>query len=445
MSFGIEKLIVYRNFVNDEILKEVADIIREFEADATDRDELISRIYNCINKLLAVSTENGFDHNLWQNYLTYLLVMDENPFALSCEKEGDRGGSVVSFVLGDFAIIKGLFHYDFAKVEEELGISCFSVITNYKAIKKADTRINKNVSDKVKDLSRLLNAAKDENEFYERVTEFYKTFGVGKFGLNKSFRISEKDGSIIPITNTVEIRLHELVGYEIQKEKLIANTKAFVDGKKANNCLLYGDAGTGKSSSVKAVLNRFYPDGLRMIEIYKHQFVYLSEILSQIKNRNYRFIIYMDDLSFEEFETEYKYLKAVIEGGLEVRPENVLIYATSNRRHLIRELWSDRTDMEHNQDVHRSDTMQEKLSLADRFGITIGYFAPNQNEYFDIVSGIAGEYPELKLDEKELHNEARKWEIANGGRSGRTSRQFVDYLLGSKQSGGIDEKEKNNS
>lgn len=445
MSFGIEKLIVYRNLANDEILKEVADIIREFEADATDRDELISRIYNCINKLLAVSTENGFDNNLWQNYLTYLLVMDENPFALSCEKEGDRGGSVVSFVLGDFAIIKGLFHYDFAKVEEELGISCFSVITNYKAIKKADTRINKNVSDKVKDLSRLLNAAKDENEFYERVTEFYKTFGVGKFGLNKSFRISEKDGSIIPITNTVEIRLHELVGYEIQKEKLIANTKAFVDGKKANNCLLYGDAGTGKSSSVKAVLNRFYPDGLRMIEIYKHQFVYLSEILSQIKNRNYRFIIYMDDLSFEEFETEYKYLKAVIEGGLEVRPENVLIYATSNRRHLIRELWSDRTDMEHNQDVHRSDTMQEKLSLADRFGITIGYFAPNQNEYFDIVSGIAGEYPELKLDEKELHNEARKWEIANGGRSGRTARQFVDYLLGSKQSGGIDEKEKNNS
>lgn len=445
MSFGIEKLIIYRNLVNDEILKETADIIREFEADATDRDELISRIYNCINKLLAVSTENGFDNNLWQNYLTYLLVMDENPFALSCEKEGDRGGSVVSFVLGDFAIIKGLFHYDFTKVEEELGISCFSVITNYKAIKKADTRINKNVSDKVKDLSNLLNAAKDENEFYERVTEFYKTFGVGKFGLNKSFRISEKDGGIIPITNTVEIRLHELVGYEIQKEKLIANTKAFVDGKRANNCLLYGDAGTGKSSSVKAVLNRFYPDGLRMIEIYKHQFVYLSEILSQIKNRNYRFIIYMDDLSFEEFETEYKYLKAVIEGGLEVRPENVLIYATSNRRHLIRELWSDRTDMEHNQDVHRSDTMQEKLSLADRFGITIGYFAPNQNEYFDIVSGIAGEYPELKLDEKELHNEARKWEIANGGRSGRTARQFVDYLLGSKQSGGIDEKEKNNS
>lgn len=445
MSFAIEKLIVYRNLANDEILKETADIIREFEADATDRDELISRIYNCINKLLAVSTENGFDHNLWQNYLTYLLVMDENPFALSCEKEGDRGGSVVSFVLGDFAIIKGLFHYDFTKVEEELGISCFSVITNYKAIKKADTRINKNVSDKVKDLSRLLNAAKDENEFYERVTEFYKTFGVGKFGLNKSFRISEKDGSIIPITNTVEIRLHELVGYEIQKEKLIANTKAFVDGKRANNCLLYGDAGTGKSSSVKAVLNRFYPDGLRMIEIYKHQFVYLSEILSQIKNRNYRFIIYMDDLSFEEFETEYKYLKAVIEGGLEVRPENVLIYATSNRRHLIRELWSDRTDMEHNQDIHHSDTMQEKLSLVDRFGITIGYFAPNQNEYFDIVSGIAGEYPELKLDEKELHNEARKWEIANGGRSGRTARQFVDYLLGSKQSGGIDEKEKNNS
>ena len=370
--------------------------------------------------------------------------MDENPFALSCEIEGDRGGSVVNFVLNDFVIIKELFHYDFSGLESELGINCFSMISNYHAIKKAENRINKNVSAKVKDLSELINAAKDENEIYEKVTAFYKTFGVGKFGLNKSFRISERDGKIIPITNTVEISFDELVGYELQKEKLIANTRAFVEGKRANNCLLYGDAGTGKSSSVKAVLNKFYPDGLRMIEIYKHQFIYLSDILSQIKNRNYRFIIYMDDLSFEEFETEYKYLKAVIEGGLEVRPENVLIYATSNRRHLIKELWSDRTDMEHNKDVHRSDTMQEKLSLADRFGITIGYFAPNQNQYFDIVSGIAKEHPELELDEEELYNEARKWELRNGGRSGRAARQLVDYLLGISEIGDLNEK-KNNS
>ncbi|MFC2476655.1 MAG: DUF815 domain-containing protein, partial [Catonella sp.] len=171
--------------------------------------------------------------------------------------------------------------------------------------------------------------------------------------------------------------------------------------------------------------------------------IYLSDILSQIKNRNYRFIIYMDDLSFEEFETEYKYLKAVIEGGLEVRPENVLIYATSNRRHLIKELWSDRVDMEHNKDVHRSDTMQEKLSLADRFGITIGYFAPNQNQYFDIVSGIAKAHPELEFDEEELYNEARKWELRNGGRSGRAARQLVDYLLGISEIGDLNEKKSN--
>ena len=445
MSFGIEKLIVYRNFTNDEILKTLSEILNNFELakDERAKSELISRIYECINKLLAVSTENGFDKNLWQSYLTYLLVMDENPFALSCEKEGDRGGSVVNFVLNDFVIIKELFHYDFSSLESELGINCFSMISNYNAIKKAENRINKNVSAKVKDLSELIDAAKDENEIYEKVTAFYKAFGVGKFGLNKSFRISERDGRIIPITNTVEISFDELVGYELQKEKLIANTRAFVEGKRANNCLLYGDAGTGKSSSVKAVLNKFYPDGLRMIEIYKHQFIYLSDILSQIKNRNYRFIIYMDDLSFEEFETEYKYLKAVIEGGLEVRPENVLIYATSNRRHLIKELWSDRTDMEHNKDVHRSDTMQEKLSLADRFGITIGYFAPNQNQYFDIVSGIAKEHPELVLDEEELYNEARKWELRNGGRSGRAARQLVDYLLGISEIGDLNEKKSN--
>ena len=212
MSFGIEKLIVYRNFTNDEILKTLSEILNNFELakDERAKSELISHIYKCINKLLAVSTENGFDKNLWQSYLTYLLVMDENPFALSCEKEGDRGGSVVNFVLNDFVIIKELFHYDFSSLESKLGINCFSMISNYNAIKKAENRINKNVSAKVKDLSELIDAAKDENEIYEEVTAFYKTFGVGKFGLNKSFRISERDGRIIPITNTVEISFDEL-------------------------------------------------------------------------------------------------------------------------------------------------------------------------------------------------------------------------------------------
>ena len=137
-------------------------------------------------------------------------------------------------------------------------------------------------------------------------------------------------------------------------------------GKKANNCLLFGDSGTGKSTSIKAIINQYYEQGLRMIEIYKHQFKDLSAVISHVKNRNYKFIIYMDDLSFEEFEIEYKYLKAVIEGGLETKPDNVLIYATSNRRHLIKETWNDRDDVETDNGMHRSDTMQEKLSLVNR-------------------------------------------------------------------------------
>ena len=223
--------------------------------------------------------------------------------------------------------------------------------------------------------------------------------------------------------------LDDLIGYEEQKKKLIANTEAFVEGRKANNVLLFGDAGTGKSTSIKAILNQYYSRGLRMIEIYKHQFQDLNSVISQIKNRNYKFIIYMDDLSFEEFEIEYKYLKAVIEGGLETKPENVLIYATSNRRHLIRETWSDRSDMSQDE-LHRSDTMQEKLSLVARFGVTIGYYKPSQKEYFNIVTTLARKYPEITLTDDELRLEANKWELSHGGISGRTAEQFITYLLG---------------
>ena len=192
------------------------------------------------------------------------------------------------------------------------------------------------------------------------MTQFYKEFGVGKLGLHKAFRVAhdEEGVHIVPITKIAHVQLDELVGYESAKKKLIDNTEAFVKGRRANNCLLFGDAGTGKSSSIKAILNKYYDQGLRMIEVYKHQFQDLNDVIAQIKNRNYKFIIYMDDLSFEEFEIEYKYLKAVIEGGLERKPDNVLIYATSNRRHLIRESFRDKE--ERDEELHTNDTVQEK-------------------------------------------------------------------------------------
>ena len=265
------------------------------------------------------------------------------------------------------------------------------------------------------------------------VTGFYKDYGVGKLGLNKAFRIVHEENGveIVPISNTAFVDFDDLIGYELQKQRLMENTEAFVQGRKANNVLLFGDSGTGKSSSIKAILNKYYPQGLRMIEIYKHQFQDLSSVIAQIKNRNYRFVIYMDDLSFEDFEIEYKYLKAVIEGGLEIQPDNILIYATSNRRHLINETWKDRNDVTINEGIHKSDTLQEKLSLVNRFGCTIYYGQPTHKEYFHIVEELARKN-NLEIDEATLKLEANKWEMAHGGISGRTAQQFINYLAGAK-------------
>ena len=264
--------------------------------------------------------------------------------------------------------------------------------------------------------------------------EFYKEYGVGKFGLHKAFRVEHDENGvqIVPILNIAHVKLSDLVGYELAKAKLVENTEAFVNGRKANNCLLYGDAGTGKSTSIKGIVNEYYDRGLRIIEVYKHQFQDLNDVIAQIKNRNYKFIIYMDDLSFEEFEIEYKYLKAMIEGGLEKKPDNILIYATSNRRHLIKETWNDRNDVETQNGMHRSDTMEEKLSLVNRFGVTINYSKPSQKEYFHIVVELARKngVTEEQMSDEQLRAEANKWELSHGGISGRTAQQFINYILG---------------
>lgn len=439
MNRNISKLIIYRDLGEDSILYSLADVIEklrkntngEYDTGNINKEEITSLINVQIHRLLNLATEYGFDTNLWHNYLAFLLATNENPFSITCEKVGAREGTVNQFAKNDFKIFKELFDYDFSEIEKELGINCFSIIENYQAVVKNGKRYNRSVSEKVRLLSTQIEQAKDEDEIFHIVTDFYRDYGVGKFGLNKAFRIHHKDNQpvIYPITNTSEIHLDDLIGYEIQKKKLVDNTEAFVEGRKANNVLLFGDSGTGKSTSVKAILNGYYNRGLRVIEIYKHQFEDLSAVIAQIKNRNYKFIIFMDDLSFEEFEIEYKYLKAVIEGGLEIKPDNVLIYATSNRRHIIRETWSDRSDMSKDE-LHRSDTMQEKLSLVARFGISINFSAPTQKEYFEIVKGLAKQIPNLELTEEELCSKANIWELSHGGKSGRTAQQFINYLAG---------------
>lgn len=453
----VSKLIVYRDLGEDSILKRLAAIFEDFDwykenvlgsssafsaskleemkdKKHISKESLITRIYGEIKRLLDLATDYGFDDNLWHNYLTFVMMTNENSFTLTSEKVGANDGSVNHFAMNDFNIFKELFDYNFYEIEQELGIDCFSTISNYKAIVKKERMYNYNVSEKVRELSKRLEKCENGEGFFKEVTKFYADYGVGMFGLNKAFRIRNVGDKvdIFPINNTETVMLDDLVGYEIQKKKLVDNTEAFVEGRPANNCLLFGDSGTGKSTCIKAIINEYYDQGLRMIEIYKHQFKDLSTVISMIKNRNYRYIIYMDDLSFEEFEIEYKFLKAVIEGGVETKPDNVLIYATSNRRHLIKETWNDRNDLEHGDggELHRSDTMQEKLSLVNRFGVTINFSRPNQKEFFHIVTELATREPSITLSEEELCAEANKWELSHGGISGRTAQQFINYLAG---------------
>ena len=419
----IAKLIMYGELDRECILYQFGEIFRRFDEKSSTKPELIKDIYTQLKRLLVVATDYGFNHNLWHNYLTFFMVTNENPFSLTCEKVGANDGSVNHFAKNDFRVFKNLFDFDFSAIEEALGIDCFSQLSDYRAIGKKELMYNKNVSEKIIALSAQLEQAADEHAFFDCVTAFYRDFGVGMFGLNKAFRIREQaQGTIefLPINNMDKVMLDDLVGYELQKKKLVDNTRAFVEGRKANNVLLFGDSGTGKSTSIKAIVNAFYPQCLRMIEIYKHQFKDLSNVIAQIKNRNYKFVIYMDDLSFEEFEVEYKFLKAVIEGGVETKPENILIYATSNRRHLIKETWNDRGDIEVDNGMHRSDTMEEKLSLVNRFGVTINYAKPSQKEYFHIVLELAHRQG-IAMSDEELKAEANKWELSHGGISGRTA------------------------
>lgn len=426
-----EKLILYREFDKDRIFKDFTRVAEQSKEQLSgDRlEELQNLCYEVLHELVELSASHGFEGNLWQNYLTFLLVNHENAYSVSCEIKGKIQGSINGLALHDFAVFKELFDIDLEKLGQALELPELQIIKNYRRAEQDGTVFNRRIRDRICQLSVRLERTGTPEEFKDEVTEFYREFGVGKLGLHKAFRIEhEKDEvKIAPITNIAHVHLDDLIGYESAKKKLTDNTEAFVNGKQANNCLLFGDAGTGKSTSVKAVINQYYSQGLRMIEIYKHQFQDLNSVIAQVKNRNYKFIIYMDDLSFEEFETEYKYLKAVIEGGLEKKPDNVLIYATSNRRHLVREKFSDKADRD--DELHTSDTVQEKLSLVARFGVTIYFGKPDKKEFQDIVKNLAKRH-QIQMGEEELLAEANKWELSHGGLSGRTAQQFINYLLG---------------
>ncbi len=406
---NLNQLIIYRDLSID---KDILKCLSYFHNDQILEDEFISIMLNLAEKY-------DLHNHLFQGLLTYLLVQHENTFTLALERKQSISTSVKKVVISDLETLYKYYHYDFSKLNS-LYKDVFLDFPHTKPI------INKEIYELLSSLQTELSLSTSVEQFYSILYNHYSHYGVGKFGLNKAFRFHKEN--IIPIDHIGNNTLDQLIGYESQKERLKTNTEAFLNNKKANNVLLYGDSGTGKSSSIKALLNEYYKDGLRMIEVYKHQFIYLPQIINELQSRNYKFIIFMDDLSFEDFEIEYKYLKAVIEGGLEKKPDNILIYATSNRRHLIKETWNDRSSQ---QEINNNDAMQEKLSLVSRFGVQIMYIHPDKQHYLDIVDGLAISH-HIDMTREQLHELALQWEIRNGGFSGRTAKQFIHMLLGKK-------------
>lgn len=410
---AIDKLIIFRKIRNDKLLNNLKKLLLSEK----NNNSFLSDI---IYKLVDNSVSEGIEGDIWHNYLKTSLISTENAFSLNSEKKIlDPDSSLYKLAANDLKILNKLFEFSFAdllvifKRKELIHLAQFKI-----SAQKLDSYRNNIYAE-------FYNLALDNNLKLDLLINFYKKYGTGILNQSKAFYWS-KNG-LQPAANPDPITFANLISYQNQRAKLIENTESFLNGYQAHNVLLYGDSGTGKSSSVKALLNKYYPEGLRLVEINSNQIKELPAILAALNKRGLKFIIFMDDLSFGEFETDYKYLKAVMEGGIESKPENVLFYATSNRRHLVKEKWQDRES-----EVHKNDILNEKLSLAERFGLTLMFKNPVKEEYLTIVKELARQ-EKIEMETEILKEKALKWSLWNKGRSGRSARQFIDQLLKENQ------------
>lgn len=407
-STSLESLLIYRNLLNDKIISALSTAYTPKEPDPI-RPQVCSELIQKAELL-------GLDGNIIKNYLLYLLARDENVFSVMAERNnGIIGSSLYKAVLQDITTLHAFFAQDFSAVLQP------EILTDYKPTNQTANQVFHKLK-KYFDPD----SAYTPSEIVTLLAQYYAQYGYGKMIDYAAFRWSLEDG-LTGIAGNDPITLNDIIGYEKQKAVLRQNTEAFLQNKPCNNVLLTGARGTGKSSSVKALANHYYENGLRLVEIPKYELRNLHKAINSLRGFGKKFILFLDDLSFEEFEADYKCLKSVLEGGVEARPDNILIYATSNRRHLIRENWNDRSEQE--DDLHRFDTVNEKISLSDRFGITLTYFTPSQEEYFQIVEGIALK-SNVTVDAAILKSEALKWEMSHSGRSGRAARQLVSHIMG---------------
>jgi len=411
-----DQLILFRQLLNDPVIS----LCREIECGIPD---------NRKTELYCAACYHLFDYydrmpvldNLWQNYILGKIIADENPFALACEREELSSIRPALLEAGgyDLNLLRHLFCFDWTAQGKLLDLPAESWFV---------PRLNNNGSGDVdrvyasalQELALRFNEAEDLPSLF---FSFYHRYACGDIAVYRAFRW---DGALVGIACPDPVRLRDLIGYESQKQSLKENTEAFLARRGGNHVLLFGDKGTGKSSSIKALLHEYAEENLRIIELQRRQLADLNRIIDLVRRRSGSYIIFIDDLSFEDFEVEYKYLKSHIEGSLQAPTENARLYVTSNRRHMIRETWDERN---HAGEVHQREAQQEKLSFADRFGLTLTYTSPLKDEYLQMVNEMARKEG-LEIEQELLDRLALQWELRYHGRSGRSARQFINDLKG---------------
>lgn len=407
---------LYRNILKDKCVQELVSLLRLIQDDHAGMEGIIAAWSGINAGLYRANAASFHDH------IHNLIRQDENPFTLSCERrEAERAGSLTRQAASELRVLEKL-----------------------SAIRCGD--LKKKLKEKVRDsleVGRLIDALPDWNvqdtpPLEMDIEERIRWHGKNGAGLLSAHAFFIWDGtSLSPVINPDPVTLDKLYLLESQKEMAIKNTKQFLSGKTANNILFYGDRGTGKSSLVKALANEFSSEGLRLVEIPKKHLDQIPAITATLSGRGLKFILFIDDLTFENNEERFTALKAVLEGGLEYRPSNILLYATSNRRHLVKESFADRKGLSSDnpdEEIRARDGLQEKLSLADRFGITIVFSSPLKKEYLEIVRKMAEE-ENLQTDPALLELKAMQWEMSYNGMSPRTARQFINWMKAGGESG----------
>ncbi len=403
----IASLLLYRSVFSDAIGEAFLNLLETIQQQTTNPLSCL-QAYGKWFQLLATTEQS------WQDYLIQQILEDDNPFSQGVQKRPliDLSPALLTAAKHDLQVLQSV--YDCSGEQLSLWVKEVAELPK-QPVTWQETNKTKTC------LSQQENWA----DALAELASYYRKYGTGLFGKYRA--LTWQQGDLVGISNPDPTSLNSLVGYESQKEALLKNTEFLLNGYNALHVILYGSRGSGKSSLVKGLLQKYGDRGLRLIEVSKLQLQDLPLIVERLRPLPQKFIIFVDDLSFEEDDDAFKALKVVLEGSVTARANNVVVYATSNRRHLIREFFADRPRPRDNDEVHSWDTMQEKLSFSDRFGLTLTFEPANQNTYLTIVHHLATEAA-IKLPSEELEYRAKQWATRHNGRSGRSARQFVDFL-----------------